>query len=727
MTHRADRYGIESEAPAAGDRPFHVGACLVEPDLNQITGPTGAVRVEPKSMQVLLALVAQANRVVTRQALLDTVWVGTFVEENTLSRCISQLRKALGDQARNPQFIETIPKTGYRLIAPLRVESEGDAWAGFPPVLDVQVPAPASVEVRGPLGRQWPMWLGIGGMLLVALGMWGWVTASHEAVVPVPMQHIPLTSYVGIESHPAFSPDGNRVAFMRAEQGRTDLYVKMLDEASSIRLTESDGQEGGPVWSPDGRMVAYILHEEGRCAIMHVPALGGEPRKLSDCGVYSAAFLDWSPDGTSLVYGERFEVQQPYRLTRLDVATLEKDVVLEPPADAIGDLQPVFSPDGQTLAFIRRFALGFDDLYTVSLEDKQVTRITSDLRYMAGHDWTLDGERLVFSSNRSGGFQLWDVSASGGAPTWLAHIGAYDPGRPVVGPHEGQLAYVEWFYDTNIWQVDLEASTSLTKPLQRIASTRWDHQPQISPDGTRIAFVSNRSGTSELWVQHVDGSGVMRLTTFGNEGHVSYPKWAPDGQALLFEVRQPGNADVYWIDARGGSPQAVTTDAHLNILPSWSAEGDAVLFASNRSGAWQIWQADRTGPAFTQLTEEGGFFAQAGSANEVYYNKPVEPGIWRLDLGTRQETRVREQQRPSQWGNWVVRDRWLYELRVQASGSLVLERTHLDSGERDVLKEMTVRLLMPGPEFSISSDGRSLLFTQIDQLSSDIIWVREGP
>ena len=98
----------------------------VEPSLNRVTGPAGSIRMEPKVMQVLVCLAAHAGHVVGKERLMQTVWPDTFVGDDVLTRSISELRHVFGDDVKNPRFIQTIPKSGYRLIAPVSFTSLGD-------------------------------------------------------------------------------------------------------------------------------------------------------------------------------------------------------------------------------------------------------------------------------------------------------------------------------------------------------------------------------------------------------------------------------------------------------------------------------------------------------------------------------------------------------------------------------------------------------------------------
>ena len=136
--------------------PFYVGRWLIQPRQNRIRGPEKVTRVEPKVMEVLMCLARRPGEVVTRDQLLETVWAGTVVTDDVLTRSISELRKVFDDDPRNPGVIETIPKTGYCLIAPLTADYRGDHVPPAVPTLELAPSMPPSVE-RPP--ARWPVWV----------------------------------------------------------------------------------------------------------------------------------------------------------------------------------------------------------------------------------------------------------------------------------------------------------------------------------------------------------------------------------------------------------------------------------------------------------------------------------------------------------------------------------------------------------------------------------------
>lgn len=204
----------------------------------------------------------------------------------------------------------------------------------------------------------------------------------------------------------------------------------------------------------------------------------------------------------------------------------EKRQLTQPPEHAIyGDAAPVFSPDGRTVAFERQMAWNVSHIYSAPMTGGEPTQLTD----MAGNpdalDWTSDGREIVFSRQR----RLWRVSASGGSPQQLASIGE-NPVQPTVSRQAGRLTYVRREYATEIWRID--AQSSIKRPVKFISSTRHEGAPRFSPDGKRIVFTSNRSGSGEIWVCDSDGSNFLQVTAIGGAGT---PRWSPDSRNIVFD------------------------------------------------------------------------------------------------------------------------------------------------------------------------------------------------
>jgi DNA-binding winged helix-turn-helix (wHTH) protein len=227
------------------------------------------IKLQDQPLQVLELLLSRAGEVITREELQQALWpADTFVEfDQGLNTAIKKIRLALGDSADNPRFIETLPRKGYRFIAPV-----GERETPAP------IPAPA-VRMRG-----W-WWLASAGLVAVAAGCALWLldrSGKARPAVPVP---VPLTTYPGRQKAPSFSPEGDRVAFSwdGPKNDNNDIYVKLIGADQPVRLTKDPAADENPAWSSDGRWIAFQRWSSGeKVGIFLIPAVGGAERKLTE-------------------------------------------------------------------------------------------------------------------------------------------------------------------------------------------------------------------------------------------------------------------------------------------------------------------------------------------------------------------------------------------------------------------------------------------------------------
>src|SRR5262245_49608054 len=265
------------------------------------------VPLTPKAFETLLVLVESNGRIIDKEELLNKVWPDTFVEEVSLAKKVSILRKLLGEDF-NHHYIETIPRRGYRFVAEVREvweESQaqtltnGHDEAGRTPQTreEEREAGPAVIDPlldgaynsmpnrhRTLVSRL--VWAGGFVACGLSAGLMTWRAGSGAAskASKHPLNAVPLTSFQGRESQAAFSPDGSQIAFVwNGPQGNnSDIYVKLVDAETPLRLTTNAASDTKPVWSPDGRYIAFLREAAEGSAFYLIPALGGAERKLAD-------------------------------------------------------------------------------------------------------------------------------------------------------------------------------------------------------------------------------------------------------------------------------------------------------------------------------------------------------------------------------------------------------------------------------------------------------------
>ena len=556
--------------------PFRLGDLEVLPASGELRSRRGTQRLRPLLMDILVRLAAEPGEVVRRETLLEDVWPRRMVNDEVLSRAIAELRTALGDDARGARYIETLPKLGYRLVAPVQEIAAEAATPAEPVAANDPAPRPA---------RRW-LALAVAAVAIAAIaGAAAWMQRSRPpdlAAIEARLKTArPFTSDPGIELAPRFSPDGSRVAFSLAGEGEARVVVQNVD--GSMRQFVG-GLEGhvrlAPVFFPDGRHIAYWKNADGACAIVRHDLETGVEAVLLDCALRPRARFDLSADGRWLVFAGAQRPQFPTALWLLEVGAAKPPVQVTSPEPGHGeDLFPRFSPDGRRIAFFR----GNESHRTpwiVSRDDPSDARAAAKLEGLSyGAAWLGNDGPLVAAGDWLGFRALNWIDLRGGPARLLGARGARFPD---VGPH-GEIVYEMATYTCNLWRLD-PAGGIAKAPLW--SSTRYSSQPEIAPDGRRVAFASNRDGVDAIYVGELDG-GARRIA-FGDDVRYGSPHWSRDGR-FVYATRQtqPGGGAAPIDEAvripAGGGPAEVL--AALGRKVGDLAEGeDGKLYWGELSG-----------------------------------------------------------------------------------------------------------------------------------------------
>lgn len=596
------------------------------------------VKLQEQPFRILSILLEHPGETVSREQLRQALWkADTFVDfDRGLNAAMAKLRQALGDSADNPRFIETLARRGYRFIGPVFCHSQL--------ALEHQPCLPVVVTQR-----RWKHMIAVGSVAVglgVALVIW-FAQRKHATNYP-DLRVTPLTTDPGLQIQPSFSPDGSRVAY--AWKGPKDknfgIYVKLLGSGDPVRITDLNSPAFSPVWSPDGQRIAFLRDKGAQEAIVLLPASGGRSVELTrftkpslgvgsciwypnptNCGYPpSGSLMAWSSDGKYLITSGSQTTESP-AIIRVSVDTGEQTPMTVPHRVGAGDVGPALSPNGRTLAFIRASGSGSTEVYVMPLSEASLPsgpprQLTFDSAMLDPPAWTADGRELLFASDRGGRRALWRVLASGtGKPVRLAGVGENAYGV-AVSPHGQHLVYGQRYESRNLWKIPIRAGKS-GEPVRVTTTTKRDTWAHYSPDGRRITFESDRSGVHEIWVCNANGSNTFQLTNFG-KGWSGSPRWSPDGMSVAFDSNAAGNWDIYMVRIEGGPAIRLTTNAATDAIPNWSREGDWIYFTSNRTGRHEIWKIRSNGSSEMQVTTTGGIFAVESPDGQYLYYKTNE-------------------------------------------------------------------------------------------------------
>src|SRR5262245_16026131 len=279
---------------------------VVDPQRYTVTRGGRPLALEPKAFDLLLLLIESQGRLVTKQEIFDRVWGGTAVTDNSLTRIVAQLRKALGDDAREAKYIETVPTRGYRWLAVVReapTEPEPASSVAPPPVSIGRAVEPAHQVDSGPtrlprkrMALTTALTIAVVVAVIATIG-WRRRAAPVERRAGDALRPVQLTASPGLDAFPAFSPDGRFIAYASNKNGSFEIVVRGLTGGADEREITHDGEQNvQPAWSPDASLIAF--HSRTRGGIWIVPALGGVSRQLSTFGSRPA----WSPDSRSIAF-----------------------------------------------------------------------------------------------------------------------------------------------------------------------------------------------------------------------------------------------------------------------------------------------------------------------------------------------------------------------------------------------------------------------------------------
>jgi len=537
--------------------------------------------------------------------------------------------------------------------------------------------APGTVGAYRAPASKWKWWLVAAAIVVITAGTL-WYSLPRTRRIPAPVKVVALTSNVGDEGAPSFSPDGNQIAYSwnGEKQDVHHIYVKLIGPGPPLRLTGDTANDSWPAWSPDGQTIAFLRDfGSGKYGVYLIPALGGAERQLMQVSIpetewLSAPYLAWLPDKW-LIYTNKAAAERPPSLFAMQIDTRETRPVTSPPSGILGDSAPAVSPDGNQLAFARMVGMGPADFYTVKLSEDHTTagepqRISFFNWQGAGAAWTPHGRNVVLSN----GQDLWKVaiSRSGSAESQPQKIEPFGSGGtfPVIARQGKRMAYVKPYGGPlNIWRMNLEPghkkgekAGGTNDAVDLIPSTNSAFAPQFSPDGKRITFESDRTGNLEIWTCQSDGTNCSALTSLGKASGV--PNWSPDGRQIVFYSRPKQNAQIYAIDSQGGGLRRLTDDQWENFFPVWSRDGRWIYFASMRTGSEQVWKVPSGGGQPVQVTRNGGFAARESVDSKVlYFTKSKDPfaSLWMMPVEGGPETKLLDQ---VVIANFAVTSRGLY-------------------------------------------------------------------
>lgn len=579
----------------------------------------------PRAFDLLLYLIEHRGRVVEKQELFEQVWKETFVTDNALTKAIKEIRRAIGDDADNPSYIETVPKRGYRFIAEENAPSHSTVEpenAGPPnPVIEQVQAAPSSPcvpeqETAPPAAnaalKNRALWLPLAiGLILLAAGVFAfWFVAGRSKTDETPAinRTSQLTTWSGLEFYPSISPDGNTVAFSSDRSGSFEIYVKQfVAGAREVQITSDGGQNFEPAFSPDGSLLAYYSKMRG--GIWVVPATGGKVKQLTEFGSRPA----WSPDGSQIVFqsdplndlgvGVR-NAMPPSTIWIVSSGGGEARQLTQVGNPAGGHGAPSWSPDGKRIVFDTG-DLSYSSVWSLTPQGEDLKQLSGNLRVASDAVYAPDGRSIYLIADTNLSLQRIDLSETGdqiGEPVKIFDVSGSRIRQLSIASKSNRIVYTALSTDSNIWATPIQPTANAPGggaiQLTQDANIRVLN-PTFSLDGKKIAYQSLiNAPTSQIWMMDADGKNQTQLTT--GDG---WSAWRfLDDNHIAFRANRDNRPAIWSIALDSGKEKRLIDLDEDMVNARISPDGRQVAFNSKRSGTINIWKISTEGGDPVQLT-----------------------------------------------------------------------------------------------------------------------------
>jgi eukaryotic-like serine/threonine-protein kinase len=665
------------------------------------------IKVQQQPFKVLQALLEHPGELVTREQLHDRIWpnasYGDF--DQAVNVAVAKLRTALGDSADNPRFIETVPRRGYRFIAP--VHTEGGTAGISPEIVELRTPAP----IRGSksfFSRRPAL------ILMIAIGLFVVVGIGTLLFRPAhtALNFQRITYGKGAVRSARFGPDGHSILYGAAWNGKPAQLFWAQGESPESRpyaLPDADILDV----SPQGELAILINRRAGvgwisRGTLATMTIVGGVPREMLE----NVQDADWDHEGKNLAIvhwaERRCNLEFPIGTVIYGVTGGRwlSDVRVSPRGDSLAFLEhPVEGDDA-----------GFVEVVDLSGHKKSVSRFWFGVRGLA---WDASGNSLWFSASDAQGERqrpraVYRWTLSGGLERVAAESGdltLHDVSR------EGAL-----LVSRDVERYEILANVSgVARDLSWLDFSRAD---DLSLDGRSVVLTVEGEAAGadyEVYLRNIDGSPPVKL----GEGYGS--AISRDGQWVLAIAPFGSGADVrpqlVLLPVGTGAKKILTQDALAHHAGAWFPDGSHILFVGSETGhALRTWIQDVNGGAPRPITPEGIRGTRLSPDGKLLCATDESGVLWIYPVDGHEPEQLRGAEKGEVPIGWSATGQEVY---VAQSGYLPVKIYRIDraSGRRALLRE-----LMPGdpagviPDISsafATPDGATLVYSYF-RLQSDL-------
>jgi len=549
------------------------------------------LKLTGQPFQVLAILLERPGQVVTREELQKRLWPDTFVDfDHNLNAAINKIREVLGDSAESPRFVETLPRRGYRFIAPAEGGQIGPDGSGMLGESRVRWFRPTSILFA-------VLVVLVGAVLLI-------YKRSQTPAISQQRALTRLTFDDGLQIGATWSPDGRFIAYSSNRGGKFDIWVQQVSGGDPVQISKGPGHNWQPDWSPDGKFIAY-RSENGNGGLFVVPALGGDglERRIASFGYYPR----WSPDSSQIL----FQTTPLAEANSFYIANLSgsppHEVLRGLFPDSFSSVSAAWHPDGKRITvwawdsapgplptfWTAPIAGGIPIRTEVPAELMRQGEAgprhkwwTTDFKFC----WAPSGKAIYFERTSRAARNIWRMSVDpqtlrAGAIERLTTSAGLDTELSLSADGK-KLAFTSESRRIRAWLFPFDATRGRVGSGHAVTSPGMDAWlPSLSRDGNKLAFSGNRGG-SNLELRETSLSDGREVPVVADDFYSRYfPQWSPDGAYLAYTREEPsGEGQLMMWSSQSRTEEPLTTSSRTPPdAYDWSGDGKWLLMSQENS------------------------------------------------------------------------------------------------------------------------------------------------
>lgn len=630
---------------------------------SQVNDESTTETLEAKHATLLHCLIEQQGQIVSREQLIELVWHNRFIDDRTINATVSRLRKILG--GGKDEFIKTHPKAGYSFTCP---------------VVYIDRPTPEKIKLAKKAQTNLTLFKLYAGILttLLLVSLWFLVTNLEKSVVvltPDAIKVEPLTYSEGWEVKPSLSQDQSLLAFVSFQDENADYHVTVKNMATKQSvIIEPTIETSSPFWSPISNTLFYVSYVNQQCLIKKIivnkDLTLGSITPITSCGnEFYLPTIALSSDAQWLYYTYDESTHTPSLVKRFHFNTNHSETLTTPPSNLSNDRYISLSSDDSQLSFLRYDGEWTNSLMILTIASGELTKLTTNDYSISSIAWTKSPDYLSFIDEFN---TLYLINIHNNQLTPLYQSSEFIADHVFISEEQLLLSWGD-LYKANIKHLNLTASNTQLTSL--ITSPFKDHSADIHMNAANktIAFVSNRSGNYQIWLQQ--HQQLSQLTHFTDaNSYITELIFSVNGEKLLFKLND--QLQVLTLASKQLTKIPHPTEKIRNAI--WACnDNESIMVIGQTAGIWDAYQLNISTFA-TNKTINSVTAIQANCPYQQYLvAKQNKAGLFAYDLkGNAIANKAFFLDRSfTEHDQWALANNTLYQLAENGASILALELT----------------------------------------------------